>query len=347
MTVVNRRAFLQHSAKSATLAASIALLDDKEGRCQEQQTKTLRLGIVGLDTSHVTVFTKIFNREADKAPQLKDIRIAAAFPAGNPNFPLSKDRIDGFTKEVRDLGVEIVGSLAELLPLVDGVLLESVDGTQHLQQARPVFEAGKPLFIDKPLAASLKDVLEIAELGKKRQVPWFTASSSRFTPGYPELRQNEHVGEILGCDTYSQSRAAPGHPDLFWYGMHGVDLLYSLMGSGCESVTAVQTPYSEQVTGTWKGGRVGTYRAIREHTGKTGLGATVFGTQGIVHVNNYYDYLPLVVAIAEFFRSKSSPVPVDEMVEVFAYLAAAEESKHLRGTPVLLKDVMTEARRES
>lgn len=347
MTVMNRRAFLQHSATSATLAASFALLGDTEGRCQEQQAKTFRLGIVGLDTSHVTVFTQIFNREADKAPQLKDIRISAAFPAGNPNFPLSKDRIDGFTKEVRDLGVEIVGSLAELLPLVDGVLLESVDGAQHLQQARPVFEAGKPLFIDKPLAASLKDVLEIAELGRKRQVPWFTASSSRFTPGYPELRQNERVGEILGCDTYSQSRAAPGHPDLFWYGMHGVDLLYSLMGTGCESVTAVQTPYSEQVTGTWKGGRVGTYRAIREHTGKTGLGATVFGTRGIVHVNNYYDYLPLVVAIAEFFRSKRSPVPVDEMVEVFAYLAAAEESKRRRGTPVLLKDVMTEARRES
>lgn len=347
MTDVNRRDFLQRSATSATLAASLTFLGDTEGRSQEQPPKTFKLGMIGLDTSHVTVFAKLFNREADKAPELKDMRIAAAFPAGNPHFALSRNRIDGFTREVRDLGVEIVGSLAELLPLVDGVLLESVDGTQHLEQARPVLAAGKPLFIDKPLAASLKDALEIAELARQHQVPWFTASSSRFTPGYPELRQNAQVGDILGCDTYSQSRAAPGHPDLFWYGMHGVDLLYSLMGAGCESVTAVQTHCSEQVTGIWRDGRVGTYRAIREHTGKTGLGATVFGTQGIVHVNNYYDYVPLVVAIAEFFRNRRSPIPSDEMVEVFAYLEAAEESKRRRGVPVRLEDVLVAARNRS
>ncbi len=343
MTVTNRREFLQRTIGTAALAATSAVWsqpaahsDDKPGR--------IRLGIIGLDTSHVTVFTKLFNQEQPASPKLHNVRITAAFPAGNPDFPLSRDRLAGFTKEVRDLGVEIVPSLADLLPLVDGVLLESVDGTQHLEQARPVFEAGKPLFIDKPLAASLKEVLAIADLGKQHQVPWFTASSSRFTPGYPELRQNERVGEILGCDTYSQSRAAPAHPDLFWYGMHGVDLLYSLMGIGCRSVTAVQTKYSEQVTGTWQDERIGTYRAIREHTGKTGLGATVFGSKEIVHVNNYYDYVPLVVAIAEFFRNGRSPIPADEMAEVFAYLAAAEDSKRRQGAPVLLRDVIDAAK---
>jgi predicted dehydrogenase len=187
-------------------------------------------------------------------------------------------------------------------------------------------------------------VLAIEELGKKHRVPWFTASSSRFTPGYPELRNNEDIGDILGCDTYSQSRAALGHPDLFWYGMHGVDLLYSLMGTGCQSVTALQTRYSEQVTGTWDRGHVGTYRAIREHTGKTGLGATVFGTKGIAHVDNYYNYYPLAVAIVEFFRTRKSPIPEPEMVEVFAYLAAAEESKRRQGVPVSLQEVVEAAR---
>lgn len=341
MTDTNRRSFMK---QSATLAASMALLSDRAGQSQEQPAPTIKLGMVGLDTSHVTVFAKLFNAEADQHPQLKGVRIVAAFPAGNPDFPLSKDRLAGFTNEVRKLGIEIVGSLAELLPLVDGILLESVDGRQHLAQARPVFEAGKPLFIDKPLAASLKDALAIAELGQKHNVPWFTASSSRFTAGYPELRRNQKVGEILGCDTYSQSRAAPGHPDLFWYGMHGVDLLYSLLGPGCGSVTAVQTIFSEQVTGTWKDGRIGTYRALREHIGKTGLGATVYGTQAIVHVNNYYDYVPLAVAIANFFKTKTSPVPEDEMIEVFTYLAAAEESKRRRGAPVSLREVVVEAR---
>lgn len=304
----------------------------------------IRLGIIGLDTSHVTVFTKYFNGEKPKGHSAEGIQIVAAFPAGNPEFPLSRDRIAGFTKEVRGYGVEIVPSLQDLLSRVDGVLLESVDGTQHREQVKPVFDAGKPVFIDKPLAASLVDVLAIEGMGKKSNVPWFTASSSRFTAGYPELRNPEQVGDILGCDTYSQSRAAAGHPDLFWYGVHGIDLLYSLMGTGCQSVTALQTSYSEHVTGLWSEGRVGTYRSIREHTGKTGLGATVFGTKGIVHCNSYYDYNPLADAIARFFRTGVSPVSVPEMVEVFAYLAAAEESKQRKGIPVMLKEVIESAR---
>lgn len=344
MTSENRRTFLKQSAATAVLA-SLGRLGNTAVGNENPQPKTFRLGMVGLDTSHASVFTKHFNGVAVNVPQLNGFRITAAFPAGNPNFPLSKNRVAGITDEVRKAGVEIVGSIAALLPLVDGILLESVDGTQHLEQARLVFEGGKPVFIDKPLAASLKDVLAIADLGERHKVPWFTASSSRFTAGYPELRQNPKVGEILGCDTYSQSRAAPGHPDLFWYGMHGVDLLYSLMGTGCQSVTAVQSAYSEQVTGTWKDGRLGTYRAIREHTGKTGLGATVFGKEGIVHVDNYYDYVPLMVAIADFFRNRRSPIPTAEMVEVFAYLAAAEASKQRQGVPVALQDVMAEASR--
>ena len=344
MTIETRRTFLKQTAATATLA-SLAMLGSSNAAEENQPPKTFKLGIVGLDTSHATVFAKQFNGGAANVPELNGFRITAAFPAGNPDFPLSKNRLAGFTAEVRKSGVEIVGSIAELLPLVDGILLESVDGTQHLEQARLVFAADKPVFIDKPLAASLKDVLAIAELGERHKVPWYTASSSRFTKGYPDLRQNAKIGEILGCDTYSQSRAAPAHPDLFWYGVHGVDLLYSLMGTGCHTVTAVQTPYSEQVTGTWKDGRIGTYRAIREHTGKTGLGSTVFGKEGIAHVNNYYDYIPLMTAIANFFRTGRSPIPTTEMVEIFTYLAAAETSKQRQGAPVSLADVTAEAKR--
>ena len=327
---------------TAAVAAGIWALGRTELSAADDSP--IRVGIIGLDTSHVTIFTKHLNHNDNQDAALKDVRVVAAFPAGNPDFPLSKTRLEGFTREVRELGVQIVGSIDELLPLVDAVLLESVDGRQHLEQARPVFEAGKPLFIDKPLAASLADVLAIAALGARHAVPWFSASSSRFTPSYPELRKNDQVGEILGCDTHSQSRAAIGHPDLFWYGVHGVDLLYSLMGTGCETVTAAQTAYTEFVTGTWKGGRVGSYRAIREHTGQTGLGATVFGSKGIVQVNKYYNYVPLVVEIATFFRTRRSPVPIDEMIEVFAYLAAAEESKRRRGIPVALAEVIEKAR---
>jgi predicted dehydrogenase len=268
----------------------------------ELSTNPVRIGIIGLDTSHVVAFTRIMNNP-DATGALKDVHVVAAWPGGNPNFPLSRDRVKGFTKQVKDMGVEIVDSIEALLLRVDAILLESVDGSQHLEQVRPVFDAGKPVFIDKPLTASLVDAVAIYELGKKYDVPWFSASSSRFTSGYRELGNDERVGEVLGCDAYSQSRVAPFHPDLFWYGVHGVDVLYEVMGRGCTSVTAVQTRYTESVCGVWSDGRIGRYRSVRERTGRTGLGVIVFGTKGIVYHNRYYDYVPLCSEIAEFFKT--------------------------------------------
>lgn len=323
----------------ATLAGSALLVPTAMA---EEVVRPIRVGMIGLDTSHVIAFAKLLNR-SDADDRLKQVKIAAAFPGGNPDFPLSRDRVKGYTAEIRELGVEIVESIDALLEKVDAVMLESVDGSQHLEQVKPVFRARKPTFIDKPIAASLADVVAIDRLAREHKVAWFSASSSRFTEGYPELRNNPQVGDILGCDTYSQSRAAPHHPDLFWYGVHGVDLLYSILGRGCGAVTAVQTNYTEQVTGTWLDGRVGTFRAIREHTGKTGLGASVFGTKQIVHVNNYYNYVPLVVEVARFFTTGRPPIAAEEMVEVFAFMEAAEESKRQRGAPVSLKDVMARA----
>jgi predicted dehydrogenase len=303
----------------------------------------LRAGMIGLDTSHVVAFTELLHDPA-VGDRFGGLRVACGFPGGNPDFPLSRDRVGGFTDRLRALNVEIVGSIDALLSKVDVVFLESVDGTQHLEQLVPVFEAGKPVFVDKPLAASLEDCVAIFELGRRRRVPWFTSSSSRWTAGYRELRGSEAVGEVLGCDAYSQSRAAPGHPDLFWYGMHGVDLLYTLMGVGCRTVSAAQTPYTESVRGVWADGRVGAYRSIREHTGQTGLGVTVFGSRGIVYHDAYYDYAALLGAVARFFRNGESPVAPEEMLEVFAYLEAAEESKRRGGVPVELEEVLGRAR---
>jgi hypothetical protein len=143
--------------------------------------------MIGLDTSHVPAFTRLFNKELADDPRLGGLRVVAGVKAGNPDFPLSRDRVDGFTREIEQLGVQIVPDIATLLTQVDGVLLQSVDGNQHLEQARPVLEAGVPLFIDKPLAASLPHAQEIARLADQHHVPWFTASSSRFTAGYPRV----------------------------------------------------------------------------------------------------------------------------------------------------------------
>lgn len=312
-------------------------------RAGEPNRPVIRAGMIGLDTSHVVIFTKALNNPANKG-DLAGVRVVAAYPGGNPDFPLSRDRLKTFTQQVRDMGVEIVDSIDALLSKVDVVLLESVDGSQHLVQALPVFKSGKPVFIDKPLAHDLVDAIAIEELGRRYGTPWFSSSSLRFQETLQDAVKDDKLGAIIGCDAFSQSRFGPGHLDLTWYGVHGVEMLYTVMGRGCESVTRVQTDFSEQVTGTWRGGRVGTFRGIREHTHQTGFGVTIFAMKGIKQISTGSDYGPLLGEIASFLKSKRPPVEPVLTVEMFAFMAAADESKRKGGAPVRLSDVIENAR---
>lgn len=136
--------------------------------------KPIRVGIIGLDTSHVIAFTQSMNKK-DAEGAMAAVEVVAAYPGGSPDIPSSRDRVEGYTKQLRDMGVEIVGSVDELLPKVDAVLLESVDGRPHLEQARPVFKAGKPVFIDKPVAGTLADAVTIYRLAAAANVPCFSS----------------------------------------------------------------------------------------------------------------------------------------------------------------------------
>jgi predicted dehydrogenase len=307
-----------------------------------QESKTvLRAGIIGLDTSHVGAFTKVLNDPKAKGV-LAGVRVVAAFPGGSPDLPASRDRVAGFARELRDkYGVEIVDSIDALLPKVDVVLLESVDGRPHLEQVKPVLKARKPVFIDKPVAGSLADAMQIYRLAKEANVPVFSSSSLRFSPGVAGMRTNPMVGAILGCEAYSPCSLEPHHPDLFWYGVHGVETLFTIMGTGCESVVRIHTKDTDVVTGTWKDGRIGIYRGIRG--GKADYGALVFGSKGIVPSGGYGGYEPLVVEICKFFKTGRPPVSAEETIEIFAFMEAADESKRQGGVPVALATVMARA----
>ncbi len=317
------------------LPACLAFLDAAE-------PAPLRAGIIGLDTSHVEAFTRILNT-AREGP-LSRVRVVAAYPGGSKDVPDSANRLEGFTRKLRDdFKVEIVDSIDALLPKVDVVFLESVDGRPHLEQARPVLKARKRLFIDKPVAGSLADAVEIYRLAGEYDTPVFSSSSLRFSPGIRGMRDNPKVGAVLGCSAYGPCSLEPHHPDLFWYGVHGVEALFTIMGPGCVSVTRVHTKDTDFVTGTWKDGRVGTFRGIRP-PGKADYGALVFGSKGIAPSGGYGGYEPLVVEICKFFETGKPPVSAEETLEIFAFMEAADESKRRDGSPVTLDSVLAKAR---
>ncbi len=323
-------------------SAALALLMAVSARAQEAE-KPLRAGIIGLDTSHVVAFTKVLNDP--KAPaELSGVRVVAAFPGGSPDVASSRDRVEGFTKTMRETyGVEIVDSIDALLSKVDVVLLESVDGRPHLSQVEPVLRAKKPVFIDKPVAGSLADAIQIYALAEKHRVPVMSCSSVRYSPFVVTMRDNPAVGAIVGCESYSPCSLEEHHPDLFWYGIHGVEGLYTLMGTGCVSVSRTQTEGTELVVGVWNDGRVGTFRGIRQ--GQGGYGVLVYGEKGVVHSGGSASYGPMLVEVVKFFKTGKAPIPAAETIELFAFMEAADASKRAGGKPVTIESVMEAARK--
>ncbi len=299
----------------------------------EDEQTTLRVGMIGLDTSHVVRFTDIINK-ADEGP-VANIKVVAAYRGGSPDLPISADRIDGFTKTLREkYDVKIVDSIDELLKLVDAILLESVDGRPHLEQARPVIAAGKPLFIDKPIAASLADTIEIFELAEKHKVPCFSSSSLRFNEKLQSLRGGTaEIGKIVRCDATGPVNPLKGHPELAFYGIHGIEMLFTVMGSGCKTVTWQPDGL---VNGQWDDGRVGTFA-------KGSYGVRVTGTKGTAK-GERGSYGPLITEIAEFFKTGKPPVSAEETINLFAFIAAAQKSKDTGNKPVAIREVMDEAR---
>ncbi|MFM1769603.1 MAG: hypothetical protein RJA22_2132 [Verrucomicrobiota bacterium] len=297
----------------------------------------LRLGIIGLDTSHVTAFTKLIN-DPTTPKHVPGGKVVAAFKSSSADIPSSAGRVEGYTRELQEKwGVKIVPSIEALCAEVDAVLLESVDGRPHLDQARPVLQAGKRLFIDKPVAGSLRDAMEIFRLARERGVPVFTSSAYRFYESMVEL-QKTNVGTVRAAISYGPSPTEPHHPDLFWYGIHPTEALFTVLGRGCESVVRTMTPEHDVITGVWSGGRVGTLHAIKQ--GPAPHQVTVFGTKGVAQQKGSGDYAPLVREIMKFFQTGVAPVTPEETLEIFAFMEAADESKRRGGARVTLEEVL-------
>ena len=299
----------------------------------------LKIGMIGLDTSHCLEFTKLLNADSPD-PQLAGCRIVAVYPKGSPDIESSVSRVPDYTVKIKEMGVEVIDDLPAMLQRVDAVLLETNDGRPHLAQATAVIEAGKPLFIDKPVAGSLADAIAIYRLARDRRVPVFSSSALRFGAAVQAVRGGS-IGEVTGCDAWSPCELEPTHPDLFWYGIHGCELLFTAMGPGAKTVTRTKTADFEFVTGVWADGRIGTFRGIRRGAG--GYGGFAFGTKGTASLGGFDGYKPLVVEIVKFFRTGTPPVDPEETLDLYAFMEAADESKRQGGVPVDVATVKARA----
>jgi predicted dehydrogenase len=301
-----------------------------------------RVGIIGLDTSHSIAFAKALNT-SQPSQELKGFTVVAAYPKGSNDIESSVKRIPGYTDEIKKFGVEIVNSIPELLTKVDFILLETNDGRPHLEQALLVLKAGKPMFIDKPIAASLSDTIAIYDAAEKYKVPVFSSSSLRYMETVQEVLQGK-IGKVLGADTFSPATIEKTHPDLFWYGIHGVEILFTVMGTGCTKVSRIHTTDTDMVIGKWNDGRIGTFRGTR--TGKHEYGGTAYGEKGNLILGPFKGYDNLLVQIINFFKTGKLPVTPKETLEIYTFMEAADESKRNGGVEVNMSKIFEKARRK-
>lgn len=124
----------------------------------------------------------------------------------------------------------------------------------------------------------------------------------------------------------------------------GVEILFTIMGPGCQTVSRAKGDTADLVTGTWNDGRVGTFRGILR--GQTDFGATVFGEKSIALAGKFEGYEPLLVEIAKFFQTGQPPMSVEHTLEIYAFMEAADESLRQGGRPVSVPGVLEQAQRK-
>lgn len=305
--------------------------------------QVVKIGIIGLDTSHSTAFTQLINGGNEEWAE--GYRVVAAYPYGSQVIKSAYERIPEYTEKVKQYGVEIVDSIDELLEKVDCVLLETNDGNLHLEQAEKVFKSGKRCFIDKPLAASLPQAMAIYELAERYNAKFFTSSTLRYTPRNQELRAGSE-GKVKGADCFSPHTQEPTHPEYGFYGIHGIETLYTVMGKGCVAVSRIATQKDHVVVGEWEDGRIGTFRAFLDGTQL--YGGTVYTDKNqAVEAGGYIGYKDLLKEILQFFRTGKEPISREETLEIFAFMRAANLSGERGGERVTIEEAYRSAEKEA
>lgn len=298
----------------------------------------LKLGMIGLDTSHVIAFAKLLN-DPNHEYHIPGGRVTAAFPGGSPDFELSISRVQGYTDELRqNFGVRITESPEEVAESCDAILLESADGRVHAELFRRIAPYGKPVFIDKPFSVTYADAQDIAQTAKRYGISVMSCSALRYAEGLTEaLVQGDAEQTITGADTFGPMAIVSPIPGFFWYGIHSAEMLYRILGKGCTKVTTFTSVDYDVIIGEWADGRKGTVRGNR--TGNSSFGATVHFTKqskfADVYANPKPYYASMLERVMHMFTTGKPDIDMDETLEIIRFIEAANESRELGKTVAL------------
>ncbi|MEM7576020.1 MAG: Gfo/Idh/MocA family oxidoreductase [Planctomycetota bacterium] len=286
----------------------------------------LRLGIVGLDSSHVPEFTRRIHALRD-AGQTR-CTVTQLWTDGDHDMPASE--VEQWRSETLGMGVKQVDSLDALLGGSDGVLVLAVNGSKHEALAAEALKRGLPTYIDKPLANDLASARRIYQAATSGGARCYSASSLRFATEL-EAIPRDALGDLVAVDAVGPGELNDAMPRLLFYGVHTVEMVDAIfqacgVGPGVVSVRADQGDDRDVMQLRYADGR---YAHLRlERKGGYDFAATLHGTQGLHHFK--VDFAPvygrLVAGMVNFFEGGDPPCDLRDIVENLAVIERAHHS---------------------
>lgn len=300
--------------------------------------RSLTIGMIGLDTSHCLEFTKLLN-EPEHPFHVEGGKVAFAFPLYSEDMSISKDRVQGYTETLRDeLSVKITNSIADTAEASEAILLTAVDGRKHLDLFKQLIPYKLPVFIDKPLALSVKDAEELYSLAEEHNIPVMSSSSLRYADSFREVIKNQKE-EIDAIYVHGPLPMQPLMPGYFWYGIHMIEMVIAAMGAEANNVTVKTSNDHETVIVEWEDGRHAIIRG--EYEWHSRFGATLHTKNGFHHVDITKDTKPFYASLLEqvihFFQTKESPVPKEETLEVITLIEMINRKRNMEAVLVSQK----------
>lgn len=295
----------------------------------------IRVGLVDADTSHCVAFAQRLNHVGvPQSEWVTGAKVVAAWPGDSEMMP---ERIPEYEAQMRGYGIEIVGSSEELIDKIDAVMVVTQQGARHLERARPFLERGMPTFIDKPFAATPAQASEIIALSRAHRAPLMGCSALRYDPTIVEaLRRQDEWGPILSADVYVPAALHAGNPGMLHYAIHGVEMLFTLLGEGCATVSSLGSEKGEVAVGLWKDGRTGAVRGLRAEKYAFGFAAHYEKGHFAGSVEGAAFYREMLKVVVEMFKTGQEPFDPIIQRDIIAFISAASESQEKNGAGVAI-----------
>ena len=286
----------------------------------------IRIGVVNIDVSHPRAFSE-YLKEGNRA------RYVAVY---NDGFR-GDDEVEGFMKKYKL--EKRCQSIEELAEMVDVGFVQSCNWDNHIKEAMPFIEKGKPVFIDKPIVGSVADCKKLEELAEKGAVI-LGSSSVR----YAEEIQNfialpvEERGEILSV--YGTAGV-----DEFNYAIHIVEAIHELAGSEPVSTNFAgraerEGLVSETFTVRFANGITGTYTTCHGQWHQFEVVIMTTKSTYYFQVDTSKIYGALLDRICDYMETGENKLaPVAKINQAIKIMLAGRLSRENGGGAVKIEDI--------